>query len=108
MTSTARTLTIILFVILVLITLAIVIWAGRRTRNATDFYAGKSGRLRIDFAGAGNRDAKFIFRLTGCNLRMCLGVDIGINPKGDRRCLAGALREGREQRKFRLGFDIKT
>jgi cation/acetate symporter len=39
-TSTARTLTIILFFALVLVTLAIVVWAGRRTRNATDFYAG--------------------------------------------------------------------
>jgi len=40
MSSTARTLTIVLFVVLVLVTLAIVVWAGRRTRNATDFYAG--------------------------------------------------------------------
>ncbi len=40
MTGTARTLTIVLFVVLVLVTLGIVIWAGRRTRNATDFYAG--------------------------------------------------------------------
>jgi cation/acetate symporter len=40
MTGTARTLTIVLFFALVLVTLAIVIWAGRRTRNATDFYAG--------------------------------------------------------------------
>src|SRR5262245_58641838 len=40
MTSTARTTTIVLFFALVLITLAIVVWAGRRTRNATDFYAG--------------------------------------------------------------------
>src|SRR5262245_60039532 len=39
MSSTARTLTIILFLVLVLITLAIVVWAGRRTRNATAFYA---------------------------------------------------------------------
>jgi cation/acetate symporter len=38
--STARTLTIVLFLALVLITLAIVVYAGRRTRNATDFYAG--------------------------------------------------------------------
>ena len=40
MSSTARTLTIVLFLVLVLVTLAIVVWAGRRTRNATDFYAG--------------------------------------------------------------------
>jgi cation/acetate symporter len=39
-TSTARTLTIVLFLALVLVTLTIVVWAGRRTRNATDFYAG--------------------------------------------------------------------
>jgi cation/acetate symporter len=39
-TSTARTITIVLFFALVLITLGIVVWAGRRTRNATDFYAG--------------------------------------------------------------------
>jgi cation/acetate symporter len=38
--STARTLTIILFLALVLVTLGITIWANRRTRNATDFYAG--------------------------------------------------------------------
>jgi Na+(H+)/acetate symporter ActP len=38
--STARTLTIVLFLIFVLITLGITIWASRQTRNATDFYAG--------------------------------------------------------------------
>jgi len=38
--TTARTLTIVLFVIFVLITLAITVWASRQTRNATDFYAG--------------------------------------------------------------------
>src|ERR687883_2115209 len=36
----ARNLTIGLFVVFVLITLAITIWASRQTRNATDFYAG--------------------------------------------------------------------
>jgi cation/acetate symporter len=38
--STARTLTIVLFLVLVLVTLGITIWANRQTRNATDFYAG--------------------------------------------------------------------
>jgi len=38
--TTARNLTIVLFVIFVLITLGITIWASRQTRNATDFYAG--------------------------------------------------------------------
>src|SRR6266536_5026057 len=38
--STARTLTIVLFLIFVLITLGITVWASRQTRNATDFYAG--------------------------------------------------------------------
>jgi cation/acetate symporter len=36
----ARTITIALFVLLVLVTLAITVWASRQTRNATDFYAG--------------------------------------------------------------------
>jgi cation/acetate symporter len=40
MSTTARTLTIILFLVLVLVTLAITVWASRKTRNATDFYAG--------------------------------------------------------------------
>jgi cation/acetate symporter len=40
MTSTARTITLILFVLLVVVTLAITVWASRRTHNATDFYAG--------------------------------------------------------------------
>ncbi|AXI80038.1 solute symporter family protein [Peterkaempfera bronchialis] len=35
-----RTLTITLFTIFVLITLGITIWAGRQTKDATDFYAG--------------------------------------------------------------------
>jgi cation/acetate symporter len=39
-TETARTITIVLFVIFVLITLGITVWASRQTRNATDFYAG--------------------------------------------------------------------
>jgi len=39
-TSTARTITIVLFVIFVLITLGITVWASRQTRSATDFYAG--------------------------------------------------------------------
>jgi cation/acetate symporter len=39
-TTTARNLTIILFLIFVAITLAITVWASRQTRNATDFYAG--------------------------------------------------------------------
>jgi cation/acetate symporter len=38
--STARTLTIILFVLLVLVTLVITIWASRQNRTAADFYAG--------------------------------------------------------------------
>ena len=40
MTGTARTITIVLFVLLVLVTLGITVWASRQTRNATDFYAG--------------------------------------------------------------------
>ena len=43
MSTTARTLTIILFLVLVLVTLAITVWASRKTRNATDFYAGGRG-----------------------------------------------------------------
>jgi cation/acetate symporter len=38
--ATTRNITITLFVIFVIITLAITIWASRQTRNATDFYAG--------------------------------------------------------------------
>ncbi len=38
--GTQRTITISLFVVFVLITLGITAWASRRTRNATDFYAG--------------------------------------------------------------------
>ncbi len=38
--TNARALTIVLFLIFVLITLGITIWASRQTRNATDFYAG--------------------------------------------------------------------
>jgi len=39
-TSTARTLTLVLFVIFVVITLGITVWASRQTKSATDFYAG--------------------------------------------------------------------
>jgi cation/acetate symporter len=38
--TTARTLTITLFVVFVAITLGITIWASRQTKTATDFYAG--------------------------------------------------------------------
>ena len=38
--ATTRTITISLFVVFVLITLGITVWASRQTRNATDFYAG--------------------------------------------------------------------
>ncbi|GAA1800793.1 cation acetate symporter [Planosporangium flavigriseum] len=38
--STTRTFTISLFVVFVLITLAITVWASRQTRSAADFYAG--------------------------------------------------------------------
>jgi len=38
--TTARTLTITLFLIFVAITLAITVWASRQTKTATDFYAG--------------------------------------------------------------------
>ncbi|MEV4754066.1 cation acetate symporter [Micromonospora sp. NPDC049559] len=38
--GTARTLTIVLFLTLVAVTLAITIWASRQTKTATDFYAG--------------------------------------------------------------------
>lgn len=38
--STQRSITISLFVLFVLITLGITIWASRQTRSATDFYAG--------------------------------------------------------------------
>jgi cation/acetate symporter len=40
MSGDARTITIILFILLVLVTLGITVWASRQTRNATDFYAG--------------------------------------------------------------------
>jgi cation/acetate symporter len=36
----ARGITLVLFIILVLVTLGITVWASRQTRNATDFYAG--------------------------------------------------------------------
>src|SRR5262245_23438183 len=39
-TATTRNITISLFLIFVLITLGITVWASRQTRNATDFYAG--------------------------------------------------------------------
>ncbi|PZM90632.1 MAG: cation acetate symporter, partial [Actinobacteria bacterium] len=38
--GTARTLTIILFLLFVAATLAITVWASRQTKTATDFYAG--------------------------------------------------------------------
>jgi cation/acetate symporter len=38
--TNARALTIVLFVIFVLVTLVITVWASRQTRDATDFYAG--------------------------------------------------------------------
>jgi cation/acetate symporter len=38
--TTARTLTITLFLVFVAITLAITVWASRQTKTATDFYAG--------------------------------------------------------------------
>jgi cation/acetate symporter len=38
--STARTLTITLFLVLVAVTLGITVWASRQTKTATDFYAG--------------------------------------------------------------------
>src|SRR5947199_2794653 len=38
--TTARTLTIFLFLIFILITLAITVWASRQTKSATDYYAG--------------------------------------------------------------------
>jgi cation/acetate symporter len=38
--STQRSITITLFLVFVVITLAITFWASRQTRNATDFYAG--------------------------------------------------------------------
>jgi len=38
--TTARTLTMMLFVVFVAITMGITVWASRQTRNATDFYAG--------------------------------------------------------------------
>jgi cation/acetate symporter len=36
----AREITIVLFVLLVIVTLAITVWAGRQTKSAVDFYAG--------------------------------------------------------------------
>jgi cation/acetate symporter len=36
----AREITIVLFVILVIVTLGITVWAGRQTKSAADFYAG--------------------------------------------------------------------
>jgi cation/acetate symporter len=38
--TTARTLTLVLFLVLVAVTLAITFWASRQTRDARDFYAG--------------------------------------------------------------------
>ncbi|HEX6968164.1 MAG TPA: cation acetate symporter [Micromonosporaceae bacterium] len=38
--STARTLTIVLFLTFVVVTLGITFWASRQTKTATDFYAG--------------------------------------------------------------------
>jgi len=38
--ATSRSITIVLFLLLVLVTLAITVWASRQTRDARDFYAG--------------------------------------------------------------------
>jgi cation/acetate symporter len=38
--STARSITIALFIVFVLVTLGITVWASRQTRSAADFYAG--------------------------------------------------------------------
>jgi len=39
-TATIRSITLSLFLVFVLVTLAITVWASRQTRDATDFYAG--------------------------------------------------------------------
>src|SRR5918998_1926548 len=38
--NTARNITIVLFIVLVIVTLGITIWASRQTKSAVDFYAG--------------------------------------------------------------------
>jgi cation/acetate symporter len=42
-TETGRTLTFTLFLLMVAATIAITVWAGRRTRDATDFHSGGRG-----------------------------------------------------------------
>ena len=60
--------------------------------DAGDVEPRQPPRLRIDLAGARQRDAELVLGASRRNLGVGLGVDIGIDAKRDRR--AAALRRG--------------
>ena len=68
--------------------------------------ARQLGGMRIDVAGAADRNAELVLGLAGGNLVMGLGVDVGIDAYRDVRDAAFAGGDLRQQIEFGFGFDI--
>ncbi len=74
--------------------------------DADDAHALELGGMRVDLAGAADRNAEFVLGLAGRDLGVGFRVDVGIDA--DRYVGGAALAggDGGEQFELRLGFDI--
>src|SRR5271154_5631391 len=70
--------------------------------DAADAQARQGPCVGVDVAGARDRDAELVLRLAGRDLGVGAGVDIGIDPDGDRRNGAQAHRRARQKWGSRL------
>ncbi len=76
--------------------------------KSTETNVVESRRARIHGFHALKRNSKFVFIGAGRDLRVCVGVDVGIHADGYRRHFSQAARNGIDPFQFRIAFDIET
>ena len=72
---------------------------------------GEAGQLRgacINLTGARQRHAEFVFRLSGRDFPVRLGVNVRVNAHRDPRGPAQLRRHARDFGEFRLGLDVEA
>ena len=74
--------------------------------DAGDANARQFRGVGIDFAGACERHAELVLGLTGRDLGVRAGIDVGIDPNRDPRGAAGLGGEPRQQFELGFGFDV--
>jgi hypothetical protein len=74
--------------------------------DAGDFESLQLGGPRVNLARAADRNAELVLRLSGRDLVVCLGVDVGIDADRNPRSASLRRRNRRQQFEFSFRFDI--